>query len=203
MAQNLRITGGEKRGQKLFSPPARSIRPASDMIRQAVFNMLAQDIEGVEFFDVFAGTGIVGIEAISRGARRAVFIEREKRQASLIERNIARVEVRSQSQVRHSDAFLWARHFQPGPDNVIVFLGPPYELFEGEDFERMLELVGIVQEALRSQDILVLQFPKETPADRLPRQEGWYRLKKYGKSQVGLWSAAEPREPEVDVEPGS
>ena len=88
MNERLRITGGSHRGRRLYSPPKNSIRPASDMVRQAVFNMLGPRVEEGRFYDVFAGTGIVGMEAISRGAPLAVFIERDRRQVALIHRNL-------------------------------------------------------------------------------------------------------------------
>lgn len=184
----LRITGGENRGRKLFSPPKNSIRPASDMIRQAVFNMLAADLPGAEFYDVFAGTGVVGLEAISRGASRAVFIERERRQATLIERNVAHLGAQSQSNVRLADAFLWARHFSPGPGPVVVYLGPPYELCQTDRLPQLLEMVAILQAKLRRGDVLALQFSGRATDEALPGGAGWYRLRQYGKTRIGLWT---------------
>jgi 16S rRNA (guanine966-N2)-methyltransferase len=188
MHDGLRITGGEHRGRKLFSPPKNTIRPASDMIRQAVFNMLGPSIQNVDFFDVFAGTGVVGLEAISRGAHKAIFVERERRQVQLIERNARHVGVWDQCEVRAADAFLWGRHFRPLGGPTIVFLGPPYELFADDELEKTLGLVDRVQSVLREGDILVFQFSRELPTEKLPGQEGWFRLRQYGKSQVGLWS---------------
>lgn len=188
MATGLRITGGEKRGRKLFSPPKDSIRPASDMIRQAVFNMLTGELEGREFNDIFAGTGIVGIEALSRGAKRAIFVENDRRRVDLIKRNLAHVGLVREGDVRLADAFLWARHFRPSGGPTIVFLGPPYELFAAPELQRTLDLVARVQASLRPDDILVLQFAQEIPEESLPGAEGWYRLRKYGKTRVGLWS---------------
>lgn len=185
--EGLRITGGTSRGRKLFSPPKRTIRPASDMIRQAVFNMLSSEISGCEFYDVFAGSGVVGLEAVSRGAERAIFIEREKRQVALIQRNVAHLGMDRQTDVRLADAFLWARHFAPVRSATIVFLGPPYALCEGDDLAALLGLVETVQSRLRENDVLVFQFSARTPSDRLPNAEGWYRLRKYGKTQIGLW----------------
>lgn len=185
--EGLRITGGQSRGRKLFSPPKRTIRPASDMIRQAVFNMLSSEIPGCEFYDVFAGSGIVGLEAVSRGAERAVFIEREKRQVALIQRNVAHLGMERQTDVRLADAFVWVRHFSPPRRRTVVYLGPPYELCEGDDLAALLGLVETVQSKLREPDVLVFQFSERTPADRLPSREGWYRLRKYGKTQIGLW----------------
>lgn len=188
----LRITGGQNRGRKLFSPPKSTIRPASDMIRQAVFNMLSAEIPGCEFFDIFAGSGIVGLEAVSRGADRAVLIEREKRQVALIQRNVAHLGMERQADVRHADAFLWARHFAPGHRSTIVFLGPPYELCEGDDWLQLLGMVEVVQSKLRAQDVLVFQFSARKPVDNLPNPDGWYRLRKYGKTQIGLWRRPTP-----------
>jgi 16S rRNA (guanine966-N2)-methyltransferase len=193
MHDGLRITGGEHRGRKLFSPPKNTIRPASDMIRQAVFNMLGRSIDGVDFFDVFAGTGVVGLEALSRGARRAIFVERERRQIQLIERNARHVGIWDQCEVRMADAFLWGRHFRPTGGPTIVFLGPPYELFADDQLEKTMGLVERVQTALRAGDILVFQFAREVATDRLPRPAEWYRLRQYGKSQVGLWSCEPPQ----------
>ena len=193
MAEGLRITGGEMRGRKLFSPPKETIRPASDMIRQAVFNMLAPDLPGVDFYDVFAGTGVVGLEALSRGAGQAIFVERERRQIELIRRNVNHLGLRDSSAIRLSDAFLWARHFRPSGGPCIVFLGPPYEMFiEGEELDRTMELVERVQKSLRIGDILVLQFSRETPITKLPAIEDWYRLRHYGKTYVGLWTPEDP-----------
>jgi 16S rRNA (guanine(966)-N(2))-methyltransferase RsmD len=158
------------------------------MIRQAVFNMLAADLPGAEFYDVFAGTGVVGLEAISRGAVRAVFIERERRQAALIERNVAHLGVQSQANVRLADAFLWARHFSPGAGAVVVYLGPPYDLCQGDRLPQLLEMVAIVQSKLRPGDVLALQFSKRATDEALPGGPGWYRLRQYGKTRIGLWT---------------
>jgi 16S rRNA (guanine(966)-N(2))-methyltransferase RsmD len=162
------------------------------MIRQAVFNMLKPVLEGATFFDIFAGTGIVGIEALSRGAGKAIFVEAERRQIALIERNVKHVGLWEKSDVRMADAFLWSRHFRPTGGPTIVFLGPPYELFEGEDCDRTMDLVARVQASLRPEDLLVLQFAHELSPDRLPGQEGWYRLRSYGKTRVGLWAIPSP-----------
>ncbi|MBY0586526.1 RsmD family RNA methyltransferase [bacterium] len=202
MHDGLRITGGEHRGRKLFSPPKNTIRPASDMIRQAVFNMLGSDILGVDFYDVFAGTGVVGLEAISRGARRAIFVENSRKQIQLIERNTKHVGVWDQADVRMADAFLWGRHFKANGGPTIVFIGPPYELFAEKETEKTLGLVERVQNALRPGDLLVFQFARQVSTDRLPRQEGWYRLRQYGKSQVGLWSIPDPDAPKAASDDG-
>lgn len=190
MSERLRITGGERRGRRLQSPPRNSIRPASDMVRQAVFNMLGDAVVDSVFFDVFAGTGIVGIEALSRGAQRAIFIEFERRRIGLIRQNLRTCDLSDQASVRHADAFSWGRHFYPDPDPTIVFLGPPYPMFDS-DRESMWRLVEAVQEKLRPMDRLVLQYPSHVSLDDVPKSETWFRNRKYGKTHVGIWFPAE------------
>lgn len=188
MAEVLRITGGTRRGRKLESPPLDTIRPASDLVRQAVFNMLFDAIPGCAFHDIYAGTGIVGIEALSRGAKVAYFLDRDGKQVALIKRNLRKVEFGPEQAVeRGGDSFVWAKHFTPEPDcHNIVFLGPPYPDFETQ-FDQMLELVATVQARLKDNDYLVLQFPRFVHAEKLPDPDHWYRLRQYGKTQVGIW----------------
>lgn len=195
MTERLRVTGGTRRGRKLQSPPKNTIRPASDLVRQALFNMLGDDVVDCVFYDVFAGTGIVGIEALSRGAARAIFIERDRRQLQLIRQNLDRVQFGAEASVRGSDAFVWGRHFYPESDPTIIFLGPPYPLFDvDEDRARMLEIVELLQSRLEPKDLLVLQMPSQTPASILPDNENWYRIRQYGKTRLGIWRLPQPEE---------
>lgn len=190
MTERLRITGGTRRGRKLFSPPRDTIRPASDLVRQAVFNMLGQTVIGATFYDVFAGTGVVGLEALSRGARRAVFIEKERRNLALIRRNLDHIGFGPEGEIRGTDAFAWGRHYRHDQRPTIVFLGPPYPDFETER-GRLFELVETIQAKLAGDDVLVLQFPRRVSPGELPNGPGWRRIRAYGKTQVGLWSPAD------------
>lgn len=185
MTEKLRITGGDWRGRKLYSPPKNSIRPASDLIRQAVFNMLANHVVDSAFYDVFAGTGIVGLEALSRGAGNAVFVERDRRMAALIRRNLERIGHGNLGTMVISDAHLWARHFVPPDQPTIVFLGPPYPDFL-ENESAMMEMVERVQQKLRENDFLVLQYPRQSHCVT-PIAEHWLRLRHYGKTMIGIW----------------
>lgn len=209
MTERLRVTGGTRRGRKLLSPPKNTIRPASDLVRQALFNMLGEEIVECVFYDVFAGTGIVGIEALSRGAARAIFVERDRRQLQLIRQNLDRVEFAAEASVRGSDAFVWARHFYPETDPTIIFLGPPYPLFQTQaERELMLGTVQLLQERLQPKDLLVLQMPSNIPAAELPDEPHWYRIRQYGKTRLGIWRRPEehqetpvPANSEAETEP--
>lgn len=191
MSLTLRITGGTRRGRKLLSPPKNSLRPASDMIRQAVFNMLGVLVEDCDFVDVFAGTGIVGLEALSRGARRAIFVERDRATIDLLRKNGERAGFTGQMSVRPSDALTWAAHFQPGDNRTVVFLGPPYPDFNTIR-PNLWEMVVNLQNTLRDGDVLVLQFPSAVPTSELPDLDRWWRLRRYGKTHVGIWMTKPP-----------
>ncbi|QDU63922.1 Ribosomal RNA small subunit methyltransferase D [Planctomycetes bacterium Pan216] len=199
MGDRLRITGGTRRGRKLYSPPSNTIRPASDFVRQAVFNMLGDWVNGCTFYDIFAGTGIVGMEALSRGAQRAIYIENDHRQISLIRRNLSRAGFGSEAQVRAVDALVWGKHFAADLEPMIVFIGPPYPLF-ARDLPGLWELVGNVQANLKPEDVLVLQFPRTIAPEDLPRAEDWYRVRKYGKTRIGIWVTGATGEEDLDAE---
>lgn len=188
MNEKLRISGGTRRGRKLESPPAESIRPASDLVRQAVFNLIRYAIPGCVFHDIYAGTGIVGIEALSRGAKLAIFLDRDGKQVSLIRRNLRRVDFGPECAIeRGGDAFVWAKHFVPEADaRNVVFLGPPYPDFE-KHLDKMMDMVATVQGRLGDADLLVLQFPRFVEPAKLPDFENWFRLRHYGKTRVGVW----------------
>jgi 16S rRNA (guanine966-N2)-methyltransferase len=174
-----------------MSPPKNSIRPASDLVRQAVFNMLRWLLDDKIFYDVFAGTGIVGLEALSRGAKRAIFVEQDRRQIDLIRRNLEIAKFTAEANLRNSDAFTWARHFATHDQPTIVFLGPPYPLFDKERLQ-MFELVAGIQKELKPGDYLVFQYPRFVKPEELPLAEDWWRMRHYGKTRIGIWTPVPP-----------
>jgi len=183
----IRITGGTRLNKRLISPPKSTIRPASDMIRQAVFNLLGATIKGTTFYDVFAGTGIVGIEALSRGARRAIFVELDGQYVKLLRRNLELARFGAEASVRAGDAFVWGKHFAPEEGANIVFLGPPYPLVT-EQKKRIFKLISQITANLDDDDWLIVQIPSTMKNEELPDFEHWVRLRKYGKTTIGIWN---------------
>src|SRR5438034_3246302 len=121
MKVNLRIVAGEQRGRKLtciFNP---QLRPTPDRVREALFNILRERVPGRLFIDVFAGSGIVGLEALSRGAAAALFLERDARQAQDIERHARDLGYAEQARVQRTDVYRWAEAWQPPAEPVSVF----------------------------------------------------------------------------------
>jgi 16S rRNA (guanine(966)-N(2))-methyltransferase RsmD len=124
---NMRIIAGTLKGRALKSPTWEGIRPTSDRLRETLFDILAPRIGGVRVLDVFAGTGAVGLEALSRGAERAVFIERDARAARLIAENAARCGVLDRCVIIRDTAERAMANASGGPFGVVVF-DPPYTL---------------------------------------------------------------------------
>lgn len=121
---NIRIIGGHLRGSRLTVPALPGLRPTPQRLRQTVFDWLAPVIQGARVLDVFAGTGALGIEALSRGARAAVFFEQDRAQALAIESDLARLHQHAGS-VRHVDALRALT--APAPEQFdIAFIDPPF-----------------------------------------------------------------------------
>ena len=128
----MRIIAGKYRGRNLKSPPSLEVRPTSDRLRETLFNVISPRIQGARFLDLCAGSGAVGIEAISRGASHATFVDNSRTMCDLVKSNLAlcRIE-RSDSAVIESEARDYLRRFvtkQPdsGKPWDMAFFDPPY-----------------------------------------------------------------------------
>lgn len=137
----MRVVGGTAGGRRLLAPPGRDTRPTSDRVREAVFDMLASRdaVAGARVADLFAGSGAMGIEALSRGAREAVLVERDPAAASVIEANLAALGLGPARVVRREVA-AWLRAGVEPFD--LAFCDPPYR------YEAWEELLGLLPAAL-------------------------------------------------------
>jgi 16S rRNA (guanine(966)-N(2))-methyltransferase RsmD len=138
----MRVIAGTYRSRVLKSVPGLTVRPTPDRLRETLFNILAPDIEGKVFVDAFAGTGAVGIEALSRGARRVVFIERDPEVLACLRDNLATLKIGPEAYVVRGSA---ARLLKDYPGDFI-FLDPPYH--RPGDYSTCLEALTGPPEAL-------------------------------------------------------
>lgn len=120
---SLRVIAGTARGRKLDQPPRDTTRPLTDRAREALFNILTPRLHGARVADLFAGSGAVGIEALSRGADRATFVEMDAAVVRVIEGNLERLGFAEDAEVVRGDALTWTERGQ-GPFDI-VFCGPP------------------------------------------------------------------------------
>ncbi len=184
MRTQLRIVAGSLRGRKLTVSVTPDLRPAPQRVREALFSILGNAVPGRPFFDLFAGSGAVGREALSRGGGRVTFVERDFRVAGEIERHLRTFDVADRAAVVRADVYRWAERW-PGPgEPVNLFIGPPYP-----DFERRLEdlmaLVAALQARVGAGSVLVLQSEINLPPGTLPG-DGW-DVRRYGRNQLLFW----------------
>src|ERR1700687_5010649 len=141
----MRVIAGIYRSRILKSRKGLALRPTSDRLRETLFNVLAPNIAGSRFVDLFAGTGAVGIEALSRGAAEVVFIENHAPAAVLIRRNLESLAITSEAQVLPLDALralekIARKHKPTDAPFDFVFLDPPYA--EKNQYDRVLGFLG-------------------------------------------------------------
>jgi 16S rRNA (guanine966-N2)-methyltransferase len=146
----MRIIAGEFRSRKLKSLPGLETRPTPDRLRESLFNILAPRIEDAVFVDAYAGTGAVGIEALSRGARKAVFLERSRSALEILHENLRALDLEARSQVVLGRVAMLLAHYPAD----IVFLDPPYAQAKEydvimEELSRIVPPLAVVQHGPR------------------------------------------------------
>jgi 16S rRNA (guanine966-N2)-methyltransferase len=132
----MRVIAGEFRSRRLKTLPGLATRPTPDRLRETLFNVLAPVIEGCVFLDAYAGTGAVGIEALSRGARRCVFVEKNRAAVDVIRENLATLGLANRTEVYTGKAIAVLERVPAD----IVFLDPPYEL--EKEYDATLDALG-------------------------------------------------------------
>jgi len=179
----LRIISGSLRGKKIQSVPGTDIRPTSNRVREAIFNILSNSVSGVHVLDLFAGSGPLGIEAMSRGAESTVFIDNNKNAVSVIEKNIdscsltKRVEIIS-CDVVYSLSFLKSAR----PEFKLVFMDPPYNKNLIKPALVNIHLSGSLKKNAR---III----EHSSSEKIPQDLQEFNIedeKKYGKTKVSF-----------------
>jgi 16S rRNA (guanine(966)-N(2))-methyltransferase RsmD len=188
----IRIVAGSHRGRKLTVEVHKGMRPTPLMVREALFSILGHAVPGKPFFDVFAGTGVNGLEAISRGASRAVFVERDVRLATAIERQLEEFKMSRQAQVLRGDVYRWAERWLTPTDAVNVFLSPPFADLTDRIGE-FLELTKTLADKLPVGSVLILQLEDGCPLEMLPDAERW-DVRHYGRNILAFWEPEEVKD---------
>jgi 16S rRNA (guanine966-N2)-methyltransferase len=148
-----------------------------DRVREAVFNLVGPSIRGTHAIDLFAGSGALGLEAISRGAERATLIERHFPTAELIRRNVRSLGLEQQASVLAANAFLWVRHELPARalDRTTpwtVFCSPPYDFYVDRRDE-MLQMIELLREGAPAGSLLVVESDLRFSVQQLACAQGW------------------------------
>jgi 16S rRNA (guanine966-N2)-methyltransferase len=156
----MRVTGGTGRGRRLKVPAGDRVRPTSDKVKQALFNILGDRIGGARFLDLFAGTGGIGIEAMSRGAARAVFVDDSRKSLDAVRHNIEQAGFGDRAQVIAAKAESFVRKTEERFD--IVFLDPPYTT----EIQPLLELIAGTGLLASGAVVVAEHFKKQRSSER-------------------------------------
>lgn len=155
----LYITGGSIRNRKIIGPQNQKTRPMQSFLRKTLFDLMPQSLDNAIIWDIFAGSGVIGLEALSRGARKVFFIEKDSKMADIIQRNIQLCGFQEKSQILLVDYFelkRWVTKVEPAK---FIFLDPPFPMNPFEVLEKMYNLYELVKNSL-----IIIRFSKRPSA---------------------------------------
>src|SRR5260370_23543183 len=198
----MRIIAGKYRGRKLKSPPSLQTRPTSDRLRETLFNVLAPRIKGARFLDLGAGSGAVGIEALSRGAAHATFVDRSRKMYALIETNLKALGIgEDEVYVVNSEAQVFMHECakkQTKPSLTvgllprfapfdIIFFDPPYAM----DYETVLDYVGEhATRVLPGDGVVIVEHQRKKDLQEEFGGQRRYRMLKQGDSCFNFYKSS-------------
>ena len=175
----MRVITGIARGRKLVAPEGLDVRPTADKVKEGIFSAVQFELEGARVLDLFAGSGQMGIEALSRGAERAVFIDSSLRSIRCVNENLRNTGFERQSEVINRDSYDYIKLTSHTFD--IIILDPPYR------YNHIANILPFAAKKLRDGGIIICEY--ETEADEPEAPEGM-RLRKtyrYGKINVSIF----------------
>jgi 16S rRNA (guanine966-N2)-methyltransferase len=183
----MRVIGGTYRSRRLIAPRGLATRPTSDRLRETLFNVLAPGIEGAVFADLFAGSGAVGIEALSRGASLVSFVDHAAPAVTAIRDNLAALGIRSGFRIESSSVSSALRRLSDSPERCgIVFLDPPYAA--SEDYTRTLTYIGQLADSLLSPNgIVIAEHSRKTPLEESYGSLRRYRVLEQGDAGLSFY----------------
>ena len=195
MRTQIRIVAGTLRGRKLTCTVNPNLRPTPQMVREALFSLLGDAVPDRPFYDVFAGTGVVGMEALSRGARSATFVERDFRLLADLDRHLKEFGIAGLATVVRSDVYRWAERWLPPPEPATLFLSPPFADFQRRP-EAVTELARQLQQKAAPGSVLVLQGEHDAPIELPP---GPWDDRRYGRNHLLIWEK-EDNSPQMNTD---
>jgi len=182
--EQVRVIGGTYRGRRLRTAEGLEVRPTSDRLRETLFNILAPKVTDSRFLDICAGSGAVGIEALSRGATHSTFIESSRRASAVIEANLEALGIADASIV-NQDALSALKQFQETDTQFdIIFFDPPYA---SELYGKAMELLG-VGDLLAAGGIVVVEHRVKAPTEARYGDLQIYREVKQGESALAFYA---------------
>lgn len=185
MNYRIRIIAGEQRGRKIEVKLDPKLRPMSDRARGALFNILVNDVPDRLFYDIFAGSGAVGLEALSRGAKQATFIEKDGLAVQAILKHAKLFGVADRTRVLQVDAYRWLEKGAIPKEPANYFLGPPYTDIAAH-LDSIQWMVTVLKAKVAPESVIVLQTDDDYDPQLLPDADQW-DIRRYGRNQLAIW----------------
>jgi 16S rRNA (guanine966-N2)-methyltransferase len=176
----MRIIAGSRKGHRIAAPKGRDTRPTSDRVREAAF-MLMGPVDGTRVLDLFAGSGAMGLEALSRGAEQATFVEADPRAAAIIQQNLEKLRLTGARIVRADALRALAAEASAGAKYDLVLVDPPYD-----DYSELEPMLANHVPAVLAEDGLVVVETSDRTQPQLPLEERTSR--RYGSARITLYT---------------
>ena len=176
----MRVITGTARGRKLNTLEGLDVRPTTDQVKEAMFSIIQFEVEGAAVLDLFAGSGQLGIEALSRGAAECVFVERRSDAVHLVQENLALCKLTDRAHVRQGDALAYLRS---GEKFDLVFLDPPYA--SGLLEQALTDIAAF--DICRAHGIIIAESAADTVLPEMPAPYALYREYRYGKIKLTVY----------------
>lgn len=168
----MRVISGKYRRLTLETLEGNDVRPTNDRIKETLFNMISDDVYGCKFLDLFAGSGQIGIEALSRGAEHVTFVEKNPKAYRCIQNNLSKIKADDNYTLILSDVFRW---LEQGEEYDIIFTDPPYAI-DGQ--EKLIQLID-KNNLLTDNGIIVLEADKDNETDFETAGIELFKIKEY------------------------
>lgn len=187
----MRVIAGKAKGHSLTAPRGLDIRPTSDRAKEAIFNILGDTVREADVLDLYAGTGSLGIEALSRGGRLAVFVDHDQRALKSLDQNLKKTGLEEQTQVFKADVIQVLKSLQKDKRQFdLIFLDPPYRI-DLAVLERVLSSLGRFN-LLTQRGKIVLEHSSRNDIS-IPKELELVDKRKYGDTAWTILKAKEPR----------
>jgi 16S rRNA (guanine966-N2)-methyltransferase len=189
MRTEVRIVAGSLKGRKLIVHVSPELRPTPQMVREALFSILGNAVPDRPFVDLFAGTGVVGLEALSRGASAATLVERDFRLVQELDGYLRKFQLTRKARIYRTDAYHWVAGWRAPAEPVNVFISPPFPDLTGRPAD-LLAAVRTLQQKVADESVIVLQSERGTPLEEHAAFADWEH-RRYSRNVLLIWQKGE------------
>lgn len=192
----IRIVAGTLKGRKISVFVAPTLRPTPQSVRESLFSILGNAVPGRPFMDFYAGSGVVGLEAVSRGAKHVWMVERDGKQVLAIQRLADRFAVTKQITVVKGEVLRWAAQWRVPNEPVTIFFSPPFPDLADAGRPALVAAVTDLMNRIAPDSVVALQVEDGFPVNELQDSTAW-DVRRYGRNVLMFWVKPLPVDPET------